>query len=206
MFSLRPQNRRRRSRQPSRWSLPAIPWAALGRWSLAAGSVAAVLLLIAWALNQPITSVAVAGRFERVAPLVHISTTGDRVQDRRLLEIGGKELFVKEIEEALLAGAIDLAVHSLKDMPTELPPGLTLAAIPEREDPRDALVSSLYASLDALPPGSVVGTSSLRREAMVRARCLEERLIRMNKQGDGFFWIGGPGEEALNASLGLEVG
>src|SRR5262249_59105423 len=78
---------------------------------------------------------------EEVAPLVLITTSGDRIQDRRLLEAGGKGLFVKEIEEALLDGRIDCAVHSMKDVPAELPPGLCIAAIPEREDPRDALIS-----------------------------------------------------------------
>ena len=78
---------------------------------------------------------------DEVAPMVFITTTGDRVQDRRLLEIGGKQLFTKEIEEALLDGRVDLAVHSMKDVPAEQPPGLAIAAIPEREDPRDAFVS-----------------------------------------------------------------
>jgi hydroxymethylbilane synthase len=108
---------------------------------------------------------------ERVAPLVIITTSGDRIQDRRLLEAGGKALFVKEIEQALIDGEIDCAVHSLKDVPAELPPGLTLAAHPEREDPRDALVSLKYAGLDALPPEARVGTASLRRQA----QCLFRR-------------------------------
>jgi hydroxymethylbilane synthase len=95
-----------------------------------------------------------------------IKTTGDRITDVPLAQVGGKGLFTKEIEEALLAGTADLAVHSLKDMPTELPPGLTLAAIPEREDPRDALIGR---TLSELREGSVVGTSSLRREAQLRA-------------------------------------
>jgi hydroxymethylbilane synthase len=95
-----------------------------------------------------------------------IKTTGDRIQDVPLAQVGGKGLFTKEIEEALLAGTIDLAVHSLKDMPTDLPPGLTLAAIPEREEPRDALIG---ATLDQLKEGSRVGTSSLRRAAQLHA-------------------------------------
>ena len=99
---------------------------------------------------------------ERVAPLTVITTTGDRVQDRRLLEIGGKGLFTKEIEEALTEGRIDCAIHSLKDMPAQLPPGLVLAAVPEREDPRDAFCS-VHESLDALPQGARLGTASLRR-------------------------------------------
>jgi hydroxymethylbilane synthase len=96
-----------------------------------------------------------------------IRTSGDRIQDRPLSEAGGKGLFTKEIEEALLAGDIDLAVHSMKDVPTLLPAGLTIAAILPREDVRDAFISLKHASLAALPPGSVVGTSSLRRQAQV---------------------------------------
>src|SRR3982751_4502904 len=95
-----------------------------------------------------------------------IKTTGDKIQDVPLAKVGSKGLFTKEIEEALLAGTIDLAVHSLKDLPTVLPEGLTLAAIPEREDVRDALVGT---TLDALPQGAKVGTSSLRRAAQLRA-------------------------------------
>ena len=95
-----------------------------------------------------------------------IKTTGDKIQDVPLSQVGGKGLFTKEIEEALLAGTIDLAVHSLKDMPTALPAGLTLAAIPEREDPRDALIGL---RLSDLQPGDKVGTSSLRRAAQLHA-------------------------------------
>ena len=95
-----------------------------------------------------------------------IHTTGDKITGVALSKVGTKGLFTKEIEEALLAGSIDLAVHSLKDMPTELPLGLTLAAIPEREDPRDALIGR---RLDELPPRARVGTSSLRRAAQLRA-------------------------------------
>jgi hydroxymethylbilane synthase len=106
-----------------------------------------------------------AADVERLAPLVVITTTGDRVQDRRLLEIGGKGLFTKEIEEALLAGRIDCAVHSMKDVPAELPAGLGIAAVPEREDPRDAFLSHRAARLEDLPKGAVLGTASLRRQA-----------------------------------------
>ena len=95
-----------------------------------------------------------------------IHTTGDKITDVALSKVGTKGLFTKEIEEALLAGAIDVAVHSLKDMPTELPPGLTLAAIPEREDPRDALIGRCLAEL---PQQAKIGTSSLRRSAQLRA-------------------------------------
>jgi hydroxymethylbilane synthase len=102
---------------------------------------------------------------ERIAPLVVITTTGDRVQDRRLMEIGGKGLFTKEIEEALLEGRIDCAIHSLKDMPALTPEGLCIAAIPEREDPRDAFLSRGPARLEDLPRGAILGTASLRRQA-----------------------------------------
>jgi hydroxymethylbilane synthase len=94
-----------------------------------------------------------------------IKTTGDKITDAPLAKVGTKGLFTKEIEEALLDGRADLAVHSLKDVPTELPEGLVLAAVPEREDPRDALVGS---TLSALPSGAKVGTSSLRRAAQLR--------------------------------------
>jgi len=96
-----------------------------------------------------------------------IRTSGDRVVDRPLAEVGGKGLFTKEIEDALLDGAIDLAVHSAKDMPTALPERLVLAGCLRREDVRDAFISRRAARLDALPTGSVVGTASLRRQAMV---------------------------------------
>jgi hydroxymethylbilane synthase len=97
-----------------------------------------------------------------------IRTTGDVVQDRPLAEAGGKGLFTKEIEEALLAGSIDLAVHSSKDIPTILPQGLVLAGFPPREDVRDAFISRKAESLRALPPGAVVGTASPRRQALVK--------------------------------------
>jgi hydroxymethylbilane synthase len=92
-----------------------------------------------------------------------VTTTGDRIQDRPLSEVGGKGLFVKEIEEALLEGRAHLAVHSIKDVPGSLPAGLALVCIPERESPFDALVSPKFGSLAGLPKGAKVGTSSLRR-------------------------------------------
>ncbi len=100
--------------------------------------------------------------------IVIITTTGDRIQDRRLETVGGKGAFLKEIEEALLAREVDLAVHSLKDVPTELPAGLHLVAMLERADPRDVLLSS-GPGLRALPAGCRVGTTSLRRRAQVLA-------------------------------------
>ena len=112
---------------------------------------------------------AAAGLAPERVELVQIVTTGDRVQDRRLLEIGGKALFTKEIEEALLDGRIDLAVHSMKDVPSEQPPGLTIGAIPEREDARDAFIGRNAETFDDLPPGAVLGTASLRRQAQALA-------------------------------------
>lgn len=100
---------------------------------------------------------------------VHVVTTGDRIADRPLAEIGGKGLFLKEIEEALLAGEADFAVHSMKDVPPELHPGLELVCTPEREDPRDALITRDGSSLAKLPQGARLGTSSLRRGLQLRA-------------------------------------
>lgn len=119
-----------------------------------------------------------------VAPLVVITTTGDRVQDRRLLEIGGKALFTKEIEEALLAGEIDLAVHSMKDMPTVLPRGLVIGAYLEREDPRDALLSNKAARVGELPHGATVGSSSLRRQAQLLHRRPDLRVVNFRGNVD----------------------
>jgi len=102
--------------------------------------------------------------------ILGLTTEGDRRLDASLAKIGGKGLFIKELEEALAAGRADLAVHSVKDVPVQLPPGLALAAIAEREDPRDAFVSNRYSTLVALPAGARVGTSSLRRECQLRAR------------------------------------
>jgi hydroxymethylbilane synthase len=100
--------------------------------------------------------------------IVVIRTSGDRIQDRPLSEVGGKGLFTKEIEEALLDGRVDLAVHSSKDMPTLSQPGLMLTACLEREDPRDAFISHKAKSLRALPPGATLGTASLRRQAVAK--------------------------------------
>jgi hydroxymethylbilane synthase len=105
-----------------------------------------------------------AGEAVEVVPM---RTEGDRLAEARLAVVGGKGLFVRELETALLEGAIDLAVHSLKDLPAELPAGLCLGAFPEREDPRDVLVARAAADLASLPPGAVVGTSSPRRRAVV---------------------------------------
>jgi hydroxymethylbilane synthase len=102
--------------------------------------------------------------------ILGMTTRGDQILDRALSKVGGKGLFVKELEVAMAEGRADLAVHSLKDVPMELPQGFTLAAVLEREDPRDAFVSNHYASLADLPAGAVVGTSSLRRQSLIAAR------------------------------------
>ena len=99
--------------------------------------------------------------------ILGMTTRGDQILDRTLSKVGGKGLFVKELEVAIAERRADLAVHSLKDVPMTLPDGFTLAAVLEREDPRDAFVSNDYASLDELPDGAVVGTSSLRRQAQI---------------------------------------
>jgi hydroxymethylbilane synthase len=98
-----------------------------------------------------------------------IHTTGDKITDVALAKVGTKGMFTKEIEEALAAGQVDLAVHSLKDLPTELPAGFEIAAITERQDPRDAFCSRLYSRIEDLPQGARVGTSSLRRQAQLKA-------------------------------------
>jgi len=114
--------------------------------------------------------------------LVPITTTGDKILDAPLAKIGGKGLFVKEIENALLAGEIDLAVHSLKDVPMIIPEGLTLSAITEREEPYDVLISRNGNKLEELPSGAVVGTSSLRRQVQIkrRRRDLRVEILRGN--------------------------
>lgn len=130
---------------------------------------------------------------EEACEIVVIKTTGDRVQDRNLSELGGKGLFTREIEEALTAGAIDLAVHSMKDMPTVLPTGLIIDCTLERADPRDAFLSSKAASILTLPAGAIVGTSSLRRGAQVKALRPDVEIVpfrgnvetRLQKLADG---------------------
>ena len=102
--------------------------------------------------------------------ILGMTTRGDQILDRTLSKVGGKGLFVKELEVAMQEGAADLAVHSLKDVPMELPEGFELAAVLEREDPRDAFVSNQYQSLADLPAGAIIGTSSLRRQALIAAR------------------------------------
>ncbi len=117
----------------------------------------------------------VSSRLQQLHPqlqieLVRMSTSGDKLLDSPLSQVGGKGLFVKELEQGLLSGAADIAVHSMKDVPVELPPGLHLPVILQREDPRDAFVSNKHASIDDLPPGARLGTASLRRQCQLRAR------------------------------------
>lgn len=127
--------------------------------------------------------------------LVKITTTGDRILDRSLAKVGGKGLFIKELEQGLLERRIDLAVHSMKDVTVTLPPGLHIAAVCERADPRDAFVSRRYPELTALPAGARVGTSSLRRTCQLRAACPQLEIVplrgnintRLAKLDDGEF-------------------
>lgn len=137
--------------------------------------------------------------------LLGMTTRGDQLLDSPLSKIGGKALFVKELEQALLDGRADIAVHSMKDVPMEFPEGLGLAIICEREDPRDAFVSNHYADVDALPHGARVGTSSLRRECQLRARRPDLQIsslrgnvqTRLRKLDDGEF------DAIILASAGL---
>ncbi len=125
--------------------------------------------------------------------LVKMVTQGDKILDTPLAKVGGKGLFVKELEVGMLEGAADIAVHSMKDVPVEFPEGLHLAVICEREDPRDAFVSNTYAHFDDLPEGAKVGTSSLRRECQLRARRPDLKILslrgnvntRLKKLDDG---------------------
>jgi hydroxymethylbilane synthase len=127
--------------------------------------------------------------------LLGMTTRGDQILDRSLSKVGGKGLFVKELEAALEDGRADIAVHSLKDVPMDLPDGFVLACVLEREDPRDALVSPRYGSLDELPQGAVVGTSSLRRVVLLRALRPDLRIeplrgnldTRLRKLDDGHY-------------------
>jgi hydroxymethylbilane synthase len=127
--------------------------------------------------------------------LVKMTTQGDKILDTPLAKVGGKGLFVKELEQGMLRGDADLAVHSMKDVPVELPDGLHLSAICEREDPRDAFVSNQFKSIDDLPKGARVGTSSLRRQLQLRARRPDLQILdlrgnvnsRLQKLDDGKF-------------------
>ncbi|MEM8594068.1 MAG: hydroxymethylbilane synthase [Pseudomonadota bacterium] len=137
--------------------------------------------------------------------LLPMSTKGDEWLSTSLSKIGGKGLFVKELEKALLSGEADLAVHSMKDVPMEFPEGLILAGVSEREDPNDAFVSNAYESLDELPDGAVVGTSSLRRESQIRHRypALTIRPVRGNVNTRLAKLDGGEFDALILASAGL---
>jgi hydroxymethylbilane synthase len=132
---------------------------------------------------------ALIARLQGAHPLLEaqellVVTTGDRIQDRPLAEIGGKGLFVKEIEEALLDRRADFAVHSIKDVPASLPDGLVMGCIPVREDPRDALIAPRYGALAALPGGARVGTSSLRRMVSLKASRPDLTVVAMRGNVD----------------------
>ena len=116
--------------------------------------------------------------------LVIIKTTGDKLKDVPLAQVGGKGLFIKEIEEALLAGEVDLAVHSLKDMPAEMPPGCVLGAVPPREDHRDAFISHRHGSLAEIPAGGRVGTGSLRRKVQILHRRPDLEVVHLRGNVD----------------------
>src|SRR3954452_12303815 len=138
--------------------------------------------------------------------LLPMSTRGDEVLDRSLDQIGGKGLFVKELETAMTEGRAQLAVHSMKDVPAELPAGFVLAAVTAREDPRDAFLSNKYSSLAQMPAGAVVGTSSLRRAAQVLERHahLEVRLLRGNVETRIAKLVRGEYDAIVLACAGLE--
>ena len=150
-------------------------------------------LALAQARETKVRLMAAHGLPDAAFEIVPIKTTGDRVQDRPLSELGGKGLFTREIEDALLSGEIDIAVHSMKDMPTLQPEGLGITCYPPREDPRDAFVSLEAATLAALPEGAVVGTSSLRRRAQLLYRRPDLKVVefrgnvqtRLRKLGEG---------------------
>ena len=164
-------------------------WATVERRSLVIGTRGSKLAL--WQSEY------IKARLEEVTglpvTLTIIKTTGDKILDVPLAKVGGKGLFTKELEVELMAGAVDLCVHSMKDVPTELPDGLVIAAMPERVDPRDVLVSGAGYDLTTLPEGGRVGTSSLRRVAQVRALRPDVEIVdvrgnldtRMRKAEDG---------------------
>jgi len=142
----------------------------------------------------------VAAELRRLHPgldveIIGMSTKGDKILDTPLAKIGGKGLFVKELEQGMLDGEADIAVHSMKDVPVEFPDGLHLAVIMEREDPCDAFVSNQYDDVDALPEGAVVGTASLRRQCQIRARRPDLKIevlrgninTRLKKLDDGLY-------------------
>jgi hydroxymethylbilane synthase len=158
--------------------------------------------LVMRALGEADPELAAPGALEVVA----IATSGDRVTDRPLAEIGGKGLFCKELEAALLERRIDLAVHSVKDLPTWLPQGLVLGAVLARGDPRDVLITPSRAGLDALPRGAVVGTASPRRQAQLLARRPDLRVVNFRGNVDTRLkkLAAGAVDATLLAQAGLE--
>ncbi|MGZ8095820.1 MAG: hydroxymethylbilane synthase [Methylosarcina sp.] len=153
----------------------------------------------------------VAAKLEKIFPeikteLIRMVTRGDKILDAPLAKVGGKGLFVKELEQGMLEGTADIAVHSMKDVPVEFPEGLHLAAILSREDPTDALVSKLYASLDELPANARIGTSSLRRQCQIKERFPNAEILslrgnvntRLNKLDAGEY------DAIILASAGLK--
>jgi hydroxymethylbilane synthase len=153
----------------------------------------------------------IAARLEAQHPgleteLVGMTTLGDQILDSPLSRVGGKGLFVKELEQGMLDGHADIAVHSMKDVPTHFPPGLGLSIILEREDPRDAFVSNRYDDLDALPPGACVGTSSLRRQCQLKERypALVIETLRGNVNTRLAKLDGGDYDAIILASAGLK--
>ena len=137
--------------------------------------------------------------------LVRIRTSGDRILDRSLSEVGGKGLFVKEIEEALLGGRVDLAVHSMKDLPASLARGLCLAAVPAREDPADVLIAHSSGGLAGLPRGARIGTASLRRAAFIRHARPDVEVVALRGNVDTRVakWRGGEVDALVLAAAGL---
>ena len=157
------------------------------------GARGSPLSLVQTGLVRDALAAANPGRTFEITPIV---TSGDRIQDRTLTEAGGKGLFTKELDEAMLAGRIALAVHSMKDLPTHLPEGVVLAGTPRREDPRDALIClGEVSSLAELPEGARIGTASLRRQAQLLSRRPDLRVsmlrgnveTRLRKVADGAF-------------------
>ncbi len=111
--------------------------------------------------------------------LVRMTTRGDKILDSPLAKVGGKGLFVKELEQGMLNGTADIAVHSMKDVPVDFPPGLQLGAVLQRHDPRDAMISNQYQSFSEIPPGAKIGTSSLRRQCQIKMHCAEYEIISL---------------------------
>jgi hydroxymethylbilane synthase len=163
---------------------------------------------LALAQSGQVAALLVASGVCRDAPLTVIQTSGDRIQDRTLQEIGGKGLFLKEIEEALLDGSVDLAIHSMKDVPAELAPGLTLTATLPRESALDALITrgDAASSLEALPPNAVLGTCSLRRSSQALRVRPDLRIVALRGNVDTRIRKLSEGVDGLQAILLAQAG